>query len=267
MNYFQSNLKLWNELVEINKDSGLYRLDEFKMGKNVLKPVEIAELTDVKDKELLHLQCHFGMDTLSWARLGAKVTGIDFSDKAIELAKSISKEINIEAEFIQSNIYDLQNVLNKKFDVVFTSYGAVCWLNDINKWGEIAAHYLKPGGTFYMVEFHPLLNIFDNETDTKDLFVNHGYFFNDEPLKWEPGGAYADRTKITKNPSYEWIHSLSDIINSLIKAGLEIEFVHEFPYCCYSYFPFMEKREDGMWNIKGLKNELPMMFSIKAQKR
>lgn len=266
--YFSTNLALWNELTEINSKSSSYNLEEFKMGGIVLPGIVKEEVGDVKGKSLLHLQCHFGMDTLSWARLGAKVTGVDFSDKAINLARALRKELNLEANFICSNIYNLQEVLtDEKFDIVFTSMGVLCWLPDLNKWAKIIAHYLKENGIFYIFELHPILNIFENESHTKELKIRYSYFHKEEPMKWEPDGVYADRTKVTKNPSYEWTHSMSDIINSLIKAGLEIEFIHEYPYCNYDHFPFMKKDEDGWWRIKGSEGEMPLLFSIRAKKK
>jgi len=122
----------------------------FRNGEVHLYPIEIEEVGDVRGKSLLHLQCHFGMDTMSWARLGADVTGLDFSDNAIETARQISAELEIPARFVCSNIYDAPNVLSEKFDIVFTSYGALCWLPDLKKWGEVVAHFVKPGGIFYI---------------------------------------------------------------------------------------------------------------------
>lgn len=140
-----------------------YNVDEFKKGKITLKDIELAELGDVKNKSLLHLQCHFGLDTLSWARLGAEVTGVDFSEEAIEYAKRLSQELDIPARFICSNIYDTIELITDKFDIVFTSYGVLCWLPDLVEWAEIISHFLRCGGIFYIVEFHPVNNIFDNE--------------------------------------------------------------------------------------------------------
>ena len=135
--YFAANQLLWNELTEINSKSRMYSLEEFIRGGISLDRIVREELGAVEGKSLLHLQCHFGMDTLSWARLGADVTGVDFSPKAISLAKEISRKIGIDARFICSNIYDLPDKLQDQFDVVFTSYGVLCWLNDLKKWGNL----------------------------------------------------------------------------------------------------------------------------------
>lgn len=264
--YMRVNLGLWNEKTSIHEKSEFYDLEGFKSGKSTLKSIELEELGDVSGKSLLHLQCHFGMDTMSWARLGAKVTGIDFSDKAIALAKSLSKELEIDANFVCSNIYDLPNILTGEFDIVFTSYGVSCWLPDISGWAKVVAHFLKPGGTFYIVDNHPFNNVFDNERNTTSLKVSYSYFYSSQPARWEPDGSYADRNAKITNPSYEWTHSLGDVINALISAGLRIEFLHEFPYCVYNHYPFMEQGNDGWWRLKGKKETIPLMFSLKATK-
>ncbi|UCB52608.1 MAG: class I SAM-dependent methyltransferase, partial [Candidatus Zixiibacteriota bacterium] len=147
--FMKQNLKHWNEVTPIHRKSEFYGVEGFKAGRCTLMPLEREELGDVSGKTLLHLQCHFGLDTLSWARLGARVTGVDFSEKAIDLAKSLSKELGIDADFVHSNIYHLPDVLKGEFDIAYTSHGVLCWLPDLAEWGRIIARFLKPGGTFY----------------------------------------------------------------------------------------------------------------------
>ncbi len=260
--YFVANKNLWNKRVAIHKNSDLYDVEEFKKGKNSLQHIELEELSDVKGKSLLHLQCHFGLDSLSWARLGVKVTGVDFSEEAIDLAKSLNDELNLDAKFICSNIYDIEKHLDEKFDIVFTSYGTIGWLNDLNEWGRLISKYLKPGGIFYIVDFHNILWMFDEEF--KEL--KYSYFFEEEPIAEENEGTYADRDAKIKQVEYGWNHPLSEVINSLIQNGLQIEFLHEFPYSVYNVFPNTAKGEDGWWRLKGFENIVPMMFSIKARK-
>ncbi|MFW9877296.1 MAG: class I SAM-dependent methyltransferase [Candidatus Thorarchaeota archaeon] len=264
--YFEINLKRWNELVDINAKSRLYDLEGFKSGKTSLQPIELEELGDVKGKSLLHLQCHFGMDTLSWARLGAKVTGVDFSDKAIVLANKLSKELNIPATFINANIYNLPKILTEKFDIVFTSYGTINWLPDISKWAQIISECLKPEGIFYIIDGHPFGFIID---ETQEPFrVGFNYFSEEKPLFFEEGGAYADPFAELKNQaSYEWNHPLSEIINVLLKVNLELEFLHEFPFSYHNIHPDMKEREDGYYEFQNLKFSVPLMFSIRAHKK
>jgi len=259
--YFDANKDLWNKRVAIHKNSELYEVEEFKKGKSSLQHVELEELGDVKGKSLLHLQCHFGLDSLSLARLGAKVTGVDFSEEAIELAKSLNAELNLDAKFICSNIYDIEKHLDEKFDIVYTSYGTIGWLIDLNEWGRLISKYLKPGGTFYIVDFHNVLWMFDEEFKN----LKYSYFFEEEPIAEENPGTYADRSADIKQVEYGWNHPLSEVINSLIQNDLQIEFLHEFPYSVYDVFPNNGKSKDGWWRLKGFEDIVPMMFSIKAK--
>ena len=160
---FELNKKAWNNKTPFHLKSEMYKLEEFKKGKSSLKFIEVEELGDVKGKSMLHLQCHFGQDSLSWARMGANVTGVDFSDEAINAADSLRDELELDTKFICSNIYDLESKLDKNFDIVFTSYGTIGWLPNLDKWGKLISHYLKPGGTFYIVDFHNVLWMFDEE--------------------------------------------------------------------------------------------------------
>jgi SAM-dependent methyltransferase len=192
------------------------------------------------------------------------VTGVDFSEEAIKLAHKLSKEIGVKATFIQSDIYALPEVLKKKYDIVFTSYGVLPWLPDLKRWAEIIAHFLKPGGFFYIVEFHPFMTVFDNSRAVTELKITQSYFYNPEPIKWEPEGDYADPTLFATIGSYEWTHSLGDIVNALVSSGLKIEFLHEFPISGYRAIPFMKKQDDGWWHLEG--DRLPLMFSLKVMK-
>jgi SAM-dependent methyltransferase len=264
--YKNANLALWNEVTPVHARSAFYDLEGFKRGKSSLRPLEIEELGDVAGKSLLHLQCHFGMDTLSWARLGASVTGVDFSDVAIGLAQSLSQELGLDARFVCCNIYDLPEHLAGQFDIVYTGIGAICWLPDLPRWAEIIAQYLKPGGTFYIYDGHPFTAMFENERHTTTYRVAYPYFQGPEPLRFEPDGDYADPSFVGTHTSYEWIHSLSTIINSLTRAGLRIEFLNEFAHCDWQFFPFMQQGPDGLWRVPEGYVPLPMMFSLKATK-
>jgi SAM-dependent methyltransferase len=259
--YLRSNQDMWDGLASIHENSRFYDVAGFKKGKTSLTFVELEELGDVSGKSLLHLQCHFGLDTMSWARMGARVTGVDFSEKAIELAQTLARDLSIDANFIQSPIYDLPHVLNEKFDIVYTSYGVLCWLSDLKKWGKVIGHFLKNNGIFYMVEFHPIRGMFDDDGNMKEP-----YFHKEEPIKYEGSGSYADPKADFKHVSYEWLHSLADIVNALVEAGLRIEFLHEFPFSTSGDLPFLVKAKDGLWYHKNKDIKIPLMFSIKAAK-
>jgi SAM-dependent methyltransferase len=264
--YTKTNLLRWNEATTIHKKSRFYDVEGFKAGKSSLKSIEIDELGDVEGKSLLHLQCHFGLDSLSFARLGANVTGIDFSDEAISLAKQLSQVTGIKANFICSDIFELPNLLNDQYDIVFTSYGVLCWLSDLDKWGKIISRYLKPGGTFLIVEGHPLANIVEYDQTFKSFSINYSYFSN-EPILCQSNTTYGDTNVEIKNiDSYQWDHSISDIINSLIQNDLKILRTGEYPFAAYEKFEgLMTEDIDGWWKIReGV--QVPLLFSVKATK-
>ncbi|MGB3341460.1 MAG: class I SAM-dependent methyltransferase [bacterium] len=260
--YFNVNRELWNGWTEFHKGSSTYDIEGFKQGRSSLHRIEVKELGDVAGKKILHLQCHFGLDTLSWVRRGGSVTGIDFSDRAIKLARSLAKELDLNARFICSNIYDLKEKLDEKFDIVFTSYGILAWLPDLKKWADTIYHFLHTGGIFYIVEFHPILNMFNDDGD-----LQNSYFHREQPLEYECKGSYAAPQADFIHKAFEWDHPLSEVISSLTQAGLAINFLHEFPYTISGDFPFLIQGEDGLWRFKGLENKIPLMFSIKTSKQ
>lgn len=262
----ESNRKLWDRLAELNAKSQFYDIDSFRNGRCSLRPIEIRELGDVTGKRLLHLQCHFGMDTLSWARRGAIATGVDFSPAAIKMARELNSELGMDVRFLEADIADLGNTLKETFDIVFTSYGVLCWLPDLAKWAQTIALFLEPNGVFHLVEGHPINNVFMNDSDTTHLQVSYSYFHDDEPTRWDDNEPYADRGEKMGMPSFEWTHSMSDILNSLIRSGLTIEHLNEFPYCVYDHYPFLEKCSDGWYRFKDGKETIPMTLSVKARK-
>ncbi len=264
-----ANRDHWNELTPINQASDFYDLDGFKAGKSSLSSIEVGELGDVSGRSLLHLMCHFGLDTLSWARLGARVTGVDFSDRAVDLAKSIAGDVGVDASFVRSDVYDLPRVFqpDEKFDIVFTSYGVLAWLPDLERWAQVVARYLKPGGTFYMVEFHPFADVFDDREGVAELKVHYPYFHDPKPIRFEPGVSYADDSAPVTTPTYEWHHGVGDVLDALISAGLRIEFFHEFPFCVYRKLPFMELGDDGWWRLKGQDGSIPLIFPSRPRRR
>ncbi|MBD3191228.1 MAG: methyltransferase domain-containing protein [Candidatus Heimdallarchaeota archaeon] len=266
--YFRANRKLWDEFAKLHfqTENEEYNVKAFLQGETTLKPYELEEMGDVQGKTLLHLQCHFGLDTLSWAREGAIVTGIDFSGEAIKFAKFLTKEVDLKANFIQTNLYDLPDILSEQFDIIYTSIGVLCWLNDLKRWAEIIAHFLKPEGFFYIAESHPFSHVFDNEHKT-ELQLKYDYFHNPEPMEFIADGSYArDDVKIKPHIEYEWSHSLSEIINSLISAGLKIDFLHEYPFSPMNPYPFAEQGADGYYRLKNQKAEIPLFFTLKATK-
>lgn len=261
-NYIEINRQSWNNRTEAHLKSDFYDLNGFLNGKSSLNPIELSLLDDIKGKTVLHLQCHFGQDSISLSRLGAKVTGVDLSDKAIEKAKQIAAETNADATFICCDIYDLPNHLDKKYDVVFTSYGTIGWLPDLDKWAKIISHFLKPNGQFVFVEFHPVVWMFD------DHFDKIGYsYFNSGAIVETQNGTYADRSAKITICDVSWNHGISEVLNSLIKNKLEIVQFDEFDYSPYNCFKNTIEFEPRKFRIKHLDNKIPMVYSINAVKK
>ncbi len=265
--YREANRALWDEWTGIHYGSDFYRVEAFKQGLNKLRPYEMEEVGPVDEKSLLHLQCHFGMDTLCWARLGAKVTGLDFSPAAIAQARALASELNIPARFVESDVYAASEVLDETFDIVYTSRGVLGWLPDIGRWAHVVTHTVRPGGFFYLTEIHPIALVFDDDDGATELRLRYPYFTQAEPFALEVNGSYADRTATVKQRvEYGWNHALGEIITALATAGLRIDFVHEFPFNEWP-ISFLQPTGDGTHRLPPPNDgRLPLFFSLKASK-
>ena len=264
-----ANRSLWDAWTAIHAAGDFYDLDGFKAGGVRLRPYEIEMIGDVAGKTLLHLQCHFGIDTLSWARLGARVTGADLSPAAVELARSLADELGFpEARFVQSNLYDLPDVLDGPFDVVYTSRGVLNWLPDITAWARVVAQFVAPGGSFFITEAHPVMNVFENEgVEPGELRLVYPYWEHATPLTFEVKGSYADRdADVHDQVEHSWDHGLGEIVTALIEAGLVITALVEHPFLDWNV-DFLVEDEAGKYRLPpGTPGELPLMFSLKATK-
>jgi 2-polyprenyl-3-methyl-5-hydroxy-6-metoxy-1,4-benzoquinol methylase len=265
--HMEVNRQLWDAWAPHHVTSDFYDVDAFRAGASTLKTVEVDGVGNVDGKSLLHLQCHFGLDTLSWARLGARVTGVDFSLPAIEAARSLAHDVGLPATFVHSNIYDLPDHLQSKHDVVFTSSGVLGWLPDIQGWSKVIAHFLRPGGIFFIYEVHPFALLFDEERNDRELRLRWPYFHEDEPLEFADEISYAaPETAATADARY-WVHSMSDIIGSLLSAGLVLESFEENDFLSWPQFGWMEERQDGYWALPPGSPDIPLSFILRARKR
>ncbi|MFW5713095.1 MAG: class I SAM-dependent methyltransferase [Brevefilum sp.] len=256
------NRALWDELTPVHLRS--YCVERFLTGERWLPEKILEEVGPVQGLSLLHLQCHFGLDTLAWAREGARATGVDFSPIAIDAALELSDRAEIPARFICTDIYNLPQVLDETFDIVFTSIGVLCWLKDLNRWAQIIARFLKPGGMFYIMDGHPFLYTFDDEGRWQFQIP---YFHNEDPYIWDEGGPdYMDPSYISHTPSYEWQWTVSDIINAILGAGLRLEFFNEFGALSDPVYPDMTRREDGLYTFGNMPVPLPILFSLRARR-
>jgi SAM-dependent methyltransferase len=257
--FFNANKELWNKRTAVHKDSSFYDVPSFLQGKSSLTPIELAELGDVKGKRILHLQCHFGMDTLSLARMGASVVGVDLSDEAIQEARRLNSELGLDAEFVCCNVYDLRDHLQGSFDIVFTTYGVIGWLPDLGPWAQIIRHYLSPGGFLYLAEFHPVVWMMDE--DFKEIKY---YYHNRELIEVDSTGTYTDPDADITAKEYSWNHGISEVLNALLNEGLRLDVFNEFSYSPYPCFRHVVQGPDGMWRIKGLEDKIPMVYSLRA---
>ncbi len=259
--YFETNRQTWNNKVNIHASSKFYDLDGFESGKTSLNSYELNALGKVSGKSMLHLQCHFGQDTLSWSRMGAKCTGIDISEEGIKLAQELNSKLNLDAKFVCCNVLDTSKYITDTFDIIFTSYGVIGWLPDLKPWAKMIAERLKPGGTFYMVEFHPIVWMFDYLKETPEL--RYGYQ-QKEVIYEEYKGTYADPNSEMISKEYAWNHGLGEVVSSLAEAGLTIKFLKEHNPAPYEVLPDLIKNENQMFETRD--KLYPLIFEIKAIK-
>jgi SAM-dependent methyltransferase len=254
------NRAWWDERVAVHLTSQFYDIDGFLAGGSTLRPFEAAELGDVAGATLVHLQCHFGLDTLSWARLGAVATGVDFSPSAVAAARDLAGRAGIAAEFVEANVYDAADALGRTFDVVYTSIGSIIWLPDIARWAGTVAALLAPGGRFYMAEHHPFSVVFGGE----DLTVTDSYFDEGPFPDDEPGSYAAPGAETVHNQSATWNHGIGSVITALAQAGLRIEFLHEHSFTLRARWPFLERRADRTFHMPAGRPTVPLLYSVKA---
>ena len=258
---FDTNKETWNQKVMVHADSEFYALEAFKAGASSLNSFELDALGDVRGNSLLHLQCHFGQDTLSWQRLGAKCTGVDISEAGVELAEQLNKELGLDAKFVCCNVLDASEHINQTFDIVFTSYGTIGWLPDLQPWANMISERLKPGGTFYIIDFHPIAWMYDYTVSPP--VMKYGYQ-QKEVIYDEYEGTYANSDSKIVSKEYGWNHSLGDVVSSLANAGLRIVSLKEFDESPYDVFPGLVKNETGHYSLpNGL---YPLLFEVKAVK-
>jgi SAM-dependent methyltransferase len=260
--YLSLNKKSWDSRVDAHVESSFYDMPSFLQGQSSLKEIETELLGDVAGKSILHLQCHFGQDTLSLQRMGAQCVGVDLSGKAISKARELNERLDLEARFIECDVFDTPNHLREKFDIVFTSYGTIGWLPDLDKWASVIDHFLKTGGKLIFVEFHPVVWMFDDDFQ-KIAYAYH----KSEPIVEETEGTYADRdADEVEGKTISWNHGLSEVIQALLKRGLTIQSFAEYNYSPYDCFRHTVEFEPGKFRIKHLGDKIPMVYSVVAGK-
>lgn len=268
--YRETNLANWDERVAGHMAPDGYGVDGFVDNPEWITPVvrhDAEKLGSVSGLSLLHSQCHIGTDTLSWARLGATVTGLDFSPKAIAAARSLADRMDVDATFVETDLYDAPTHISETFDVVYTSVGAICWMPDLAAWADVMASFVKPGGRFWIRDSHPALMALDDTRDDEQLVVRFPYFHQDEPIKFPDTESYAGSATLTNTDSYSWAHSIADIIGAVMDAGLVLDRFEEYHHLDWPFLSFMERTEDDTWVLpEAVRDNVPMQFSVLAHK-
>ena len=268
---FEGNLAWWNERVPIHVASDFYDVARFREGGSTLRPFEVEEVGEVTGKRLAHLQCHFGLDSLSWARAGASVVGLDFSAPAVDAANQLAAESGLDARFVSSDVYDAEAALGgERFDIVYTGLGALNWLPDLSRWAEIVASLLVDDGFLYLSEFHPLTWVFGDD----ERVIEYDYFHDPDGVSFDDDiqGSYADLDVPTRNNSTrEWAHTLADVVTAVLGAGLRLELLHEHDYTLFPRFAdLVEDREALSAGVVYLQPKgsprLPLMYSLRARR-
>lgn len=254
------NIHAWDTRTPVHVESQFYDVPTFLTGTNTLKPLEIELCGDVQGLRLLHLQCHFGLDTLSWTRLGARASGVDFSPAAITAARRIADEIGSDAQFYVRDVLALQGLFDGCFDLAVSTYGALCWLSSLDHWAQSVASCLALGGRLVVVEFHPILDLVFNGC------VSGGTdYFRTTPYVAATEGTYASREASISYTEARWIHPVGAVVTALLKAGFRIVHFAEHPFCSYPIVEELDTERDGLWWPSASGRKVPYMFSIVAE--
>ena len=260
-NYLEINKKSWNAKVQTHMESDFYFLNEFIDGKNSLPEIDIHLLGDIQGKKILHLQCHFGQDSISMSRMGAQVTGVDFSDIALKNANELAQKVGADTKFVFSDVYELPSVLDEKYDIIYTSYGTIGWLPNLDRWAGVVSHFLKPGGKLIFIDLHPFVWMYN------DAFTEVSYnYFNTGPIQETYEGTYADKSADLVQEYVMWNHPTSEVINALIKACITVERFDEYNYSPWPCFSDLVEFEKGKYRLEKFGDKIPMVFSVVGKK-
>jgi SAM-dependent methyltransferase len=267
--FLAANRHNWDERVPIHRRdrSGFYAVERFLAGEKRLHAIEIGELGDVAGKRVIHLQCHFGLDTLILARHGAIVTGLDFSPAAIAEARLLATRTGLAAEFVCADVYEARRAIAADFDIAYVTWGTICWLPDVLGWARTIASLLTPGGYLYFADAHPNMLILEE----RDGRLVHEFAIDtpvDRPLVFDATQSYSeDPTQLAATRTYEWIHSLSRVVGALLSAGLTLDFLHEHSGLPWPPFAMCVRHEDRLWHLPDGIPAFPLSYSLRATRR
>jgi SAM-dependent methyltransferase len=257
-----ANLARWEESAPLHAASELYDLEGFRAGRDDIRPFELDELGPVAGCDLVHLQCHLGTDTLSWARHGARVVGLDFSPAALAVARRLAADTGLAAEFVCADVYDAREALGgRRFDIVYTGIGALNWLPDLASWAVVVEGLLRPGGVLYLLEIHPIVMAVaeDGRTIQQDILEA-------DYAPWQEAGTYAAPTaRLANTVSYERAHALSEVVTAVLDAGLVLELLHEQSYT-NAPWPWTVRGPDRFHRLPAGWPRYPLTYSLRARR-
>ncbi len=269
MNHHRNdNRANWDGRVEGHIDG--YRVDRYIDDPNHMSDVvmfDIDRLGDLSGTTALHLQCHIGTDTITLARLGAEVTGIDFAPQAVAAAEDMFTRAGNSGRFIVSELYDAPQALDEQFDMVYTGVGALNWLSDIDGWAAVVDHFLKPGGRLFITEGHPVAWALDQDREDRLLVMEFPYFEAVEPQTWNEATSYLGDATLTATTSHEWNHGLGEIFTSLLKRGFVIKTFQEHRILHWKMHSWMEETPEGWFQFpENVRANVPLMYTLIAEK-
>jgi SAM-dependent methyltransferase len=266
MDPIAANRLNWDDRAEIHirNSTGFYGIDAVRAGDRQLDPIIDGELGDVAGLRVAHLQCHFGLDTLRLARRGAIATGLDFSPRAIAGARALAAELGVLARFVEGDAHDAATLLEGPFDLVYVTWGTLCWLPDMTRWARVVAALLAPGGALYLADSHPAMNALEQE-DERLVLARPWQVPIEAPFSYNDETTYTGAPdRLAHTQTYEWAHSFSAILGALLAAGFHLDFLHEHETLPWTAFPMMEPAGEGMFRLPATMPAMPLAFSLRA---
>ncbi|MGD0944984.1 MAG: class I SAM-dependent methyltransferase [Acidimicrobiales bacterium] len=262
----EANRANWDERTAVHLASRFYDVEGWLRDRRGPRPHELEALGEVSGLRLLHLQCHIGLDTLAWARAGARVTGLDFSPAAIDAARDLARRSGLsdKAEFVCADVYEAASALgHATFDIVYVSLGALCWLPDVDRWAEQVGALVAPGRRFYLHDGHPFADALADD----GLVVENDYFEEAEPYVDDSEDTYTDSDRpLVNRRNYSWNHGIGETVTALIRHGLRLEWVVEHDWTSWRRFSFLVEEERHRWTTPAGMPRIPMSFSLLASR-
>lgn len=264
MGWLAANRAMWDDLARLHAATAYYDLPGVVAGRDDLRPWEDAELGPIEGLDVIHLQCHIGTDTVALARRGAKVVGLDFSASSLGIAHQLSMDCDLDIDWVQSDVYQAATVLaGRRFDVVYTGFGALGWLPDLDGWAQVVHDLLRPGGFLYVAEIHPMWQtvIEDGRTVCQDAIEA-------DWARYDEDGSYADpEAQLDHTVSYERLHAISDVLTAVLDAGLQLELFHEFDVTPAPTPWLVRNDDDGLYHFPPGTPRFPISYSLRARRR